>query len=60
LATVDCANRDFIRTPSPCIDYVITQELCHLVHHDHGSAFYDLLERVLPDWTKSKEWDERL
>ena len=47
-------NRDLIRAPSLCIDYVITHELCHLVHRDHGSAFYDLLERVMPDWQRRK------
>ena len=47
-------NPDLIRAPNECIDYVITHELCHLHCHDHGSEFYVLLERVMPDWEKRK------
>ncbi|BBO90754.1 M48 family metallopeptidase [Desulfosarcina ovata] len=47
-------NTNLIRAPKACIDYVITHELCHTLHHDHGSDFYRLLERVMPDWEKRK------
>jgi len=47
-------NRDLIKTPKECIEYVIIHELCHLVHHNHSSDFYLLLERILPDWVKRK------
>lgn len=47
-------NTDLIRAPKECIDYVITHELCHLEHHDHGPEFYRLLEKVMPDWEKRK------
>ncbi len=36
------------------IDYVITHELCHIAEPHHGPDFYDLLNRVLPDWPKRK------
>jgi len=36
------------------IDYVITHELCHMRHNHHGGAFFDLLDRVMPDWEKGK------
>jgi len=29
-------NSDLIRAPVPCIDYVITHELVHIVHRNHG------------------------
>ena len=34
---------------------VITHELYHLAHRDHGPEFYDLLEQVMPDWEKRKQ-----
>jgi hypothetical protein len=47
-------NVELIRAPQDCIDYVITHELCHLNHHDHGPGFYKLLEKVMPDWERRK------
>ncbi|MDA8137897.1 MAG: SprT family zinc-dependent metalloprotease [Desulfobacteraceae bacterium] len=47
-------NIDLIRAPKECIDYVITHELCHLRHHDHGPDFYRLLENMMPDWERRK------
>jgi predicted metal-dependent hydrolase len=47
-------NTDLIRAPKESIDYVITHELCHLQCHDHSSAFYRLLEKMMPDWEKRK------
>ncbi|WP_294052806.1 M48 family metallopeptidase [Thiolapillus sp.] len=47
-------NRDLIRAPRECIDYVVTHELCHLKYKDHSTAFYKLLEQLLPDWEKRK------
>ena len=47
-------NRDLIKAPKECIEYVIFHELCHLEHHNHGPEFYRLLERSLPDWVKRK------
>lgn len=53
-------NRDLIRAPIPCIDYVITHELCHLKHPDHSPAFWQLLDQVMPDWEKRKRRLERV
>ena len=47
-------NPDLIRAPVECIDYVITHELCHTEHKHHGREFFDLLERIMPDWEKRK------
>ena len=51
---------DLIRAPQECIDYVIVHELCHLVHPDHGSEFWALVERLVPDWKRRKRRLERL
>lgn len=48
-------NRELVRAPTECIDYVITHELCHLEHRGHHQEFFDLLSRAMPDWEKRKQ-----
>ncbi len=48
-------NTELVKAPTHCIDYVIVHELCHLIHPRHDKKFYQLLERILPDWKKRKE-----
>ena len=48
-------NTQLVGTPKSCIDYVIVHELCHVVHHNHSKAFYDLLGRCLPDWRERQK-----
>lgn len=48
-------NPDLVRLPTPCIDYVITHELCHLKLHNHSHAFYQLLSNCMPDWITRRE-----
>jgi predicted metal-dependent hydrolase len=43
-------NRRLIEAPLDAIDYVITHELCHIAVPHHGPEFFELLDRVLPDW----------
>ena len=47
-------NRRLIEAPVDTIDYVITHELCHIAERSHGPAFYNLLNRILPDWVERK------
>lgn len=53
-------NRDLIKAPIHCVDYVITHELCHLRVHDHSRAFYDLLASYMPDWRQRKSRLEQM
>ncbi len=50
-------NPELIKAPKGSIEYVIIHELCHLIHHNHTQAFYNLQAAILPDW---KKWKERL
>lgn len=53
-------NLELIKAPSHCLDYVVCHELCHLVHPHHGKEFYQLLNRVMPDWELRKQRLERV
>ena len=48
-------NTELIKAPKPCIEYVITHELCHLVHRNHAKVFYELLAKEMPDWERWKK-----
>lgn len=48
-------NTELIKAPRPCIEYVITHELCHLVHREHNTCFFELLHNEMPDWEKWKD-----
>lgn len=48
-------SRHLVQAPRACIDYVITHELCHIVHPDHGEGFRQLLNEVMPDHAQRKE-----
>lgn len=47
-------NPEIIKAPGRCIDYVVTHELCHLVYQNHGRAFKELQNKVMPGWEKWK------
>ena len=53
-------NRRLVEAPVDAIDYVITHELCHIAEPHHGTAFFDLLDRVMPDWEHRKQQLERI
>jgi len=41
------------------IDYVVAHEVAHLVHHDHGPAFWRLVDRLTPHRTHAQAWLRR-
>ncbi len=47
-------NPEIIKAPSKCIEYVITHEICHLVHPNHSKEFFALLDEKMPDWNRWK------
>jgi predicted metal-dependent hydrolase len=38
------------------IDYIVVHELCHLRQRDHNAAFWNEVDKVLPDYRDRKEW----
>ncbi|MFC4261406.1 M48 family metallopeptidase [Ferruginibacter yonginensis] len=53
-------NPELIKAPKGCIEYVITHELCHLIHHNHTQKFLDLQTKEMKDWEKWKMKLEKL
>lgn len=45
-----------LMAPLTIIDYIIVHELCHLHHRDHSDAFWNEVDKVLPDYREKKEW----
>ena len=42
--------------PPRIIDYITVHELCHLHHRDHSDAFWNEVDKVMPDYRERKEW----
>ena len=38
------------------IDYVIIHELCHVLHKNHSKAFWQEVEKHMPDYKNHKKW----
>jgi predicted metal-dependent hydrolase len=45
-----------LMAPLTVIDYIVVHELCHLHHRDHSDAFWNEVDKVLPDHKERKEW----
>ena len=42
--------------PYSIIDYMITHEVCHLLHMDHSRRYWDLVESICPQYLQYVEW----
>jgi len=42
--------------PPKVIDYIVVHELCHLHHRDHTAAFWNEVDKVMPDYYERKSW----
>jgi predicted metal-dependent hydrolase len=42
--------------PASVIDYIVVHELCHLHHLDHTEAFWNEVDKLIPDYANRKEW----
>ena len=45
-----------VMAPLSIIDYIVVHELCHLRHRDHTGAFWNEVDKLLPDYRERKDW----
>ena len=43
-------NWRLIQAPPALLDYVVAHEVCHILHKNHGRAFWRALEKLMPDY----------
>lgn len=49
-------NYRLIYGPAGPLDYVVVHELCHLTHMNHSKDFWNMVERIMPDYRIYKQW----
>ncbi len=42
--------------PAKIIDYMVVHELCHIHHRNHTDAFWNEVDKVMPDYLERKMW----
>lgn len=60
-----CCNKDgflkfdpiLYRKSKDAVKTVVLHELCHIKEFNHKGEFFELMEKVIPDW---KKWDSKL
>ena len=58
-----CAKGDLLAfhwkcmmSPPKIIDYMVVHELCHLRQRNHSDAFWNEVDKVMPDYLERKNW----
>lgn len=42
--------------PPKIIDYIVVHELCHMYQGDHTAAFWNEVDKIMPDYEERKDW----
>lgn len=50
-----CFSLYLMQYPMQAIEYVVVHELCHLRHFNHSAAFYQEIEKYLPDYKSRRD-----
>ncbi len=45
--------------PAKIIDYIVVHELCHMRHLNHSAAFWNEVDKLMPDFYERKDWLRR-
>lgn len=49
-------NWKLVLAPEHIIEYVVAHELCHLKIPNHSKRFWQLVEKLVPDWKARRKW----
>ena len=49
-------NWKIIMAPLKVLDYIVVHEMSHMAYMNHSRDFWDLVERIMPDYRLRKEW----
>lgn len=49
-------NYRLVFAPPKILDYVVVHELCHLTHMNHSKDFWNMVERIMPEYRVCKTW----
>jgi hypothetical protein len=49
-------NWHAIVAPPEVVDYLVVHEVCHLVHMNHSTAFWDLVASIRPNYREERDW----
>lgn len=50
-----CYSWRLMLYPPEAIDYVVVHELAHIVHKNHGTEFYKLIAKYMPDYKEREK-----
>lgn len=51
-------NKELLKLPPVCVEYVIVHELLHMIVPNHGRTFKTLLYTYLPNWEELHKYLE--
>jgi predicted metal-dependent hydrolase len=52
-------NWRLVLAPHDVLDYVVVHEVCHLLEHNHGARFWELVAGRRPGYREPKRWLDR-
>jgi predicted metal-dependent hydrolase len=49
-------NWKLVMAPPVVLDYVVVHELCHIVQRNHSNKFWELVEKIMPNYKELRKW----
>jgi predicted metal-dependent hydrolase len=49
-------NANLIKAPHSILEYVIIHEICHIIHPNHSSSYWNEVSKLCPDYKTRRKW----